>query len=103
MSRPAALDLVVALNTSTYAKDVAAVRPGGYLDVRLVVAARRHAGARRHYDPRHSVRSSLCVEAFQGDRLRTLLRNIAYVGALAAHSSRSTWTSSARCPAREIR
>src|SRR3954465_161679 len=30
-SRPSALDLVVALNPATYAKDVAAVRPGGYL------------------------------------------------------------------------
>ena len=30
-ARPAALDLVVALNPATYAKDVALVRPGGYL------------------------------------------------------------------------
>src|SRR5689334_11340890 len=31
MARPAEIDLVVALNPATYAKDVAAVRPGGYL------------------------------------------------------------------------
>src|SRR5688572_32172519 len=30
-ARPPAIDLVVALNPATYAKDVAAVRPGGYL------------------------------------------------------------------------
>src|SRR6476646_9766913 len=30
-ARPADVDLVVALNTATYAKDVAAVRPGGFL------------------------------------------------------------------------
>src|SRR5919201_1870540 len=30
-ARPADVDLVVALNPETYAKDVAAVRPGGYL------------------------------------------------------------------------
>src|SRR5881394_988165 len=30
-ARPSEMDLVVALNPETYAKDVAAVRPGGYL------------------------------------------------------------------------
>src|SRR6187401_329842 len=30
-ARPSAVDLVVALNPGTYAKDVATVRPGGYL------------------------------------------------------------------------
>ncbi|HXQ77071.1 MAG TPA: 2-oxoacid:acceptor oxidoreductase family protein, partial [Gemmatimonadaceae bacterium] len=30
-ARPAHIDLVVALNPATYAKDVAAVRPGGWL------------------------------------------------------------------------
>src|SRR5262245_15589321 len=30
-ARPEEVDLVVALNTATYAKDVAAVRPGGFL------------------------------------------------------------------------
>ncbi len=82
-ARPAAVDLVVALNPSTYAKDVATVRPGGFL----------------LYDstwPLHPdlVREGitilgipfggLCLEAFEGDRDRTLLRNIAYAGGLAA-------------------
>jgi 2-oxoglutarate ferredoxin oxidoreductase subunit alpha len=31
IARPSEIDLVVALNTGTYAKDVAAVRAGGYL------------------------------------------------------------------------
>ena len=30
-ARPSEMDMVVALNPETYAKDVAAVRPGGYL------------------------------------------------------------------------
>ena len=30
-ARPSEVDLVVALNPATYAKDVASVRPGGYL------------------------------------------------------------------------
>src|SRR5437868_7305349 len=31
IARPSDVDLVVALNTATYAKDVATIRPGGYL------------------------------------------------------------------------
>ena len=83
MARPHEVDLVVALNPETYKKDVAAVRPDGYL----------------LYDSSWPLADSLvregitilgipfgrmCVEAFQGDRERTLLRNIVYTGALAA-------------------
>jgi 2-oxoglutarate/2-oxoacid ferredoxin oxidoreductase subunit alpha len=82
-ARPEAIDLVVAMNTSTYERDVAAVRPGGYLlydsswpldaglireDVTLLGVPFGH----------------LCVENFEGDRARTLLRNIVYTGTLAA-------------------
>ena len=82
-SRPATLDLVVALNPATYAKDVALVRPGGYLVY----------DASWPLDPslvRESITilgipfGQLCVENFTGDRDRTLLRNIVYAGALAA-------------------
>lgn len=83
MARPSEVDLVVALNPATYAKDVATVRPGGFL----------------LYDsswplPKELEREGitvlgipfgrLCVAAFEGDRERTLLRNIAYTGALTA-------------------
>ncbi len=83
LGRAPELDMVVALNPATYAKDVAAVREGGYL----------------LYDsswplPKQLEREGitvlgvpfgkLCVEAFEGDRERTLLRNIAYTGSLAA-------------------
>jgi len=82
-ARPENVDLVVALNTATYAKDVAAVRPGGYLlydsswplDDTLVREGITIIGIPF---------GRMCVEAFQGDRERTLLRNIAYAGALAA-------------------
>ncbi len=82
-ARPAAVDLVVALNPSTYAKDVATVRPGGYLlydstwplDPDLVREGITILGIPF---------GQLCVDAFEGDRDRTLLRNIAYAGALAA-------------------
>ncbi len=82
-ARPSEVDLVVALNPSTYAKDVATVRPGGYLlydstwplDPDLVREGITILGIPF---------GKMCVEAFQGDRDRTLLRNIAYAGSLAA-------------------
>ncbi len=82
-ARPSAVDLVVALNPSTYAKDVATVRPGGYLvydatwplDPDLVREGITILGIPF---------GGLCVEHFEGDRDRTLLRNIVYAGSLAA-------------------
>src|SRR3982751_360339 len=82
-ARPAHIDLVVALNPETYAKDVAAVRPGGFLlydsswplDIALVRSGITILGIPF---------GKMCVESFEGDRNRTLLRNIVYVGALAA-------------------
>src|SRR5881409_2523462 len=83
IARPEHVDLVVALNPATYAKDVAAVRPGGYLlydsswplDAALVREGITILGIPF---------GTMCVEAFEGDRARTLMRNIAYAGALAA-------------------
>jgi 2-oxoglutarate ferredoxin oxidoreductase subunit alpha len=82
-ARPSEVDLVVALNPATYAKDVATVRPGGYLlydsswplDPALVREGITILGIPF---------GKMCVEAFTKDRERTLLRNITYVGALAA-------------------
>ena len=82
-ARPQAVDLVVALNPSTYAKDVASVRPGGYLlydsswplEPELVREGITILGIPF---------GKMCVDTFEGDRNRTLLRNIVYVGALAA-------------------
>jgi 2-oxoglutarate ferredoxin oxidoreductase subunit alpha len=83
VARPGQIDLVVALNPETYRKDVAAVRPGGFLlydsswplDDALVRDGITILGVPF---------GRMCVEAFEGDRNRTLLRNIAYAGALAA-------------------
>ena len=82
-ARPAEVDLVVALNPATYAKDVATVRPGGFLiydatwplDPDLVREGITILGIPF---------GKMCVENFQGDRDRTLLRNIVYAGSLAA-------------------
>ena len=81
-ARPSEVDLVVALNPATYAKDVATVRPGGYLvydsswplDPDLVREGITILGIPF---------GKMCVENFQGDRDRTLLRNIVYAGSLA--------------------
>src|ERR1041384_5867913 len=82
-ARPSESYLVVALNPETYKKDVAAVRPGGYLlydsswplDDSLVREGITIIGIPF---------GKMCVEAFAGDRERTLMRNIVYTGALAA-------------------
>jgi 2-oxoglutarate ferredoxin oxidoreductase subunit alpha len=82
-ARPEEVDLVVALNPSTYARDVASVTPGGYLlydsswplEPELVREGITILGIPF---------GKMCVETFQGDRNRTLLRNIVYTGALAA-------------------
>ena len=82
-ARPPEIDVVVALNSSTYAKDVANVRQGGYLvydsswplDPSLVREGITILGVPF---------GKMCVDAFERDRDRTLLRNIVYVGSLAA-------------------
>src|SRR3954465_11813313 len=82
-ARPGEIDLVVALNPETYAKDVASVRPGGYLlydSSWPLDPSLRRDGITIMGIPF----GTMCVEAFEGDRARTLMRNIAYAGALAA-------------------
>jgi 2-oxoglutarate ferredoxin oxidoreductase subunit alpha len=82
-ARAPRFDLVVALNPSTYKRDVAEVRQGGFLlydsSWPLDATLRR---------PDVSLLGipfgRLCGEAFQGDRERQLMRNIAYAGALVA-------------------
>ncbi len=82
-ARPNEIDMVVALNPGTYARDVASIRPGGYLlyDSSWPLDA---ALARQGINILGVPFGAMCVEAFQGDRPRTLMRNIAYAGALAA-------------------
>src|SRR5438046_3000415 len=82
-ARPNEMDLVVALNPETYAKDVAAVRPGGYLlydSSWPLNNALRRDGITILGVPF----GTMCVEAFEGDRARTLMRNITYAGSPAA-------------------
>jgi len=76
-------DMMLALNAATYAKDVAEVRPGGYLlfdsswplDDKLKRADVTYLGVPL---------AEMCNAAFKGVRERILMKNIAYAGALAA-------------------
>jgi 2-oxoglutarate ferredoxin oxidoreductase subunit alpha len=83
VARSGRIDLIVAMNVETYARDLKEVSPGGYLI----------------YDstwPRSSLLqrdditiigvplAKLCNENFQGVRARILMKNIAYAGVLAA-------------------
>jgi 2-oxoglutarate ferredoxin oxidoreductase subunit alpha len=76
-------DLMVALNAATYEKDVAEVRAGGWLlfdsswplDDRLKRADVTYLGVPL---------AEMCNASFKGVRERILMKNIAYVGALAA-------------------
>src|SRR5918995_1237196 len=76
-------DLMLALNAATYAKDVAEVRPGGYLmfdsswplDDKLRRPDVTYLGVPL---------AEMCNATFKGVRERILMKNIAYAGALAA-------------------
>jgi 2-oxoglutarate/2-oxoacid ferredoxin oxidoreductase subunit alpha len=82
-ARTPRFDLLVAMNAATYQRDIAELQSGGYLlfdsswpispallrpDVHFLGIPLAH----------------MCRDAFQGGRERLLLKNIAYVGALAA-------------------
>jgi len=81
-ARTPAFDLMVALNPATYQKDVAEVSSGGWLiydstwplDSRLTRADVTYLGIPL---------SEMCNGRFAGARERILMKNIAYVGALA--------------------
>jgi 2-oxoglutarate/2-oxoacid ferredoxin oxidoreductase subunit alpha len=81
-ARTPSFDLMVALNPATYQKDVAEVRSGGWLlydstwplDSRLTRSDVTYLGIPL---------SELCNSRFPGARERILMKNIAYVGALA--------------------
>jgi 2-oxoglutarate ferredoxin oxidoreductase subunit alpha len=82
-ARAPRFDLIVALNPATYQRDVAEVRPGGFLlyDSSWPVDATLR---RQDITLLGIPFGRLCGEAFEGDRERQLMRNIAYAGALVA-------------------
>ena len=83
MARAGRVDLMVAMNAETYAKDIKEVSPGGYL---LYDSSwPRPALLKRDDITIMGVPlARMCNETFQGVRARILLKNIMYVGVLAA-------------------
>ena len=82
-ARRAQFDLLVAMNAATYQRDIAELQPGGY----LIYDSSWPLGAALQRADVHFIGiplAQLCNQAFTGVRERLLMKNIAYVGALAA-------------------
>jgi 2-oxoglutarate ferredoxin oxidoreductase subunit alpha len=76
-------DVVVAMNPATYARDVAEVRPGGWLVHDSSWPLAREL-ARDDVTFLGVPLARMCAEHFSGSRERILLKNIAYAGVLSA-------------------
>ena len=82
-ARTGRVDLMVAMNAQTYAKDLAEVSPGGYL-VYDSTWPRDEQLRRERVTVLGIPLAKMVNENFDGARVRTLMKNIAYVGALCA-------------------
>jgi len=83
MSRSGRVDIMVAMNAQTYQKDLEGVSPGGFL-LYDSTWPRQRTLARDDITILGVPLSKLCNENFSVARLRILMKNVAYVGALAA-------------------
>jgi len=77
------VDVMVALNAQTYARDMAEVASGGWL-IYDSTWPRSRLLSREDIHVLGIPLSRMCNERFDGARARILMKNIAYVGALAA-------------------
>ena len=82
-SRSDRLDIMVAMNAQTYARDLADVSPGGWL-IYDSTWPRSKLLDRDDITVLGIPLSRMCNETFDGARARILMKNIAYVGAVAA-------------------
>jgi len=82
-SRADRVDIVVAMNAQTYSQDMAAVTSGGWL-IYDSTWPRSKLLDRDDINVIGIPLSRMCNERFDGVRSRILMKNIAYVGALAA-------------------
>lgn len=76
-------DILVAMNAQTYAQDLVEVSPGGYL-IYDSTWPRHRTLAREDITILGIPLSKMCNEVFSNVRTRILMKNVAYVGALAA-------------------
>ena len=77
------IDVMVAMNAQTYSQDMAAVAPGGWL-IYDSTWPRSKLLDREDINVIGVPLSRMCNEHFDGVRARILMKNIAYVGVLAA-------------------
>ena len=77
------VDIMVAMNAQTYARDLAEVEPGGCL-IYDATWPRSRLLSRDDITIIGIPLSRMCNEHFDGARARILMKNIAYVGAIAA-------------------
>ena len=82
-ARSGRIDLMVAMNAETYARDLREVSPGGWL-VYDSTWPRPNLHARDDVHTLGVPFAQLCTEHFEGARARTLMKNIMYVGTVAA-------------------
>jgi 2-oxoglutarate/2-oxoacid ferredoxin oxidoreductase subunit alpha len=83
VARSGAVDIMVAMNAETYARDVKEVSPGGYL-VYDSTWPRPALLKREDITVLGVPLARLCNENFNGVRTRILMKNICYAGVLAA-------------------
>ena len=83
MGRSGEIHLMIAMNAETYAKDLASVSPGGYL-IYDSTWPRPHMLQRDDITVIGVPFSKMVNETFQVARSRILMKNMAYVGAIAA-------------------
>ncbi|MGH7464004.1 MAG: 2-oxoacid:acceptor oxidoreductase family protein, partial [Longimicrobiales bacterium] len=83
VARTPRFDLVAAMNNATYGRDVTELQPGAYV---LFDSSWPMPDALQRTDLQFLgvPLARMCADAFSGGRERLLLKNIAYVGALAA-------------------
>ncbi|MDH3265880.1 MAG: 2-oxoacid:acceptor oxidoreductase family protein, partial [Gammaproteobacteria bacterium] len=82
-ARASHVDIMVAMNAQTYARDLAEVRSGGWL-IYDSTWPRSKLLDRDDVTVLGIPLSRMCNEHFDGARARILMKNIAYVGAIAA-------------------
>ena len=82
-ARTRTFDLVVAMNPATYARDIKEVRPGGWV-LHDSSWPLRETFRRDEITFLGVPLAQICVENFEGDRERILMKNIVYVGVLGA-------------------
>jgi 2-oxoglutarate ferredoxin oxidoreductase subunit alpha len=83
MSASGRVDVMVAMNIQTYQKDLAEVSPGGFL-IYDSTWPRESTLQRNDITVLGVPLSKMCNEAFSVARIRILMKNVAYVGVLAA-------------------